>query len=41
MKLGLIAGYSGAQMGLPMDLILGAERPASIRSGPARLTAPT
>jgi F420-dependent oxidoreductase-like protein len=25
MKLGLIAGYSGAQMGLPMDLILGAE----------------
>jgi F420-dependent oxidoreductase-like protein len=25
MKLGLIAGYSGAQMGLPMELILGAE----------------
>lgn len=26
MKLGLIAGYSGAQMGLPMDLILEAEK---------------
>ena len=26
MKLGIIAGYSGAQMGLPMELILEAEK---------------
>ncbi len=26
MKLGLVTGYSGAQMGLPMDLIIEAEK---------------
>ena len=26
MRLGLISGYSGAQMGMPMDLILEAEK---------------